>query len=176
MYFAPFVLRDGHVILDEAPLAAFRAGLHNAVPIIVGTNRDEHRLFQAFLSPHVSHLAGLPFRIRDLARYHTVAEYGSKLWKAAGADEPATAMRSSQGPTVWGYRFDWDEEPSLLWLDLADLIGAGHAIELLFVFGGTNSDLAEGFLVDDVASAEELSRQMRSYWAHFAKTGDPDRG
>ena len=176
MYFSPWVFRDGHVILDEEPLDAFRAGHHNRVPTIVGTNRDEHRLFQAFVSPHVSHFVGMPLRIRDLGRYQTVAEYGSKLWKASGADEPATAMRASQRAEVWVYRFDWDEEPSLLWLDLADLIGAAHALELLFVFGGTDSELADGLLVEDVASAEELSRQMRSYWAHFARTGDPDRG
>ena len=176
MYFAPFVLRDGAVVLDEAPLDAFRAGRHNAVPTIVGTNRDENRLFLAFASPHVSHVMGLPFRIKDLERYHVAAEYGSNLWKASGADEPAAALRAGQTEGVYGYRFDWDEEPSLLWLDLADLLGAAHAIELLFVFGGTDSEFADGFLVDDVPSAETLSRQMRSYWAAFAKDGVPGRG
>ncbi len=176
MYFSPWVFRDGHVILDHDPMEALAKGLHNQVPTMVGTNRDEHRLFQAFVSPHVFHVMGLPVRIRDPERYEVVTEYGSKLWKASGADEPATAMRASQGPSVWGYRFDWDEEPTLLWLDLGTLIGAAHAIELLFVFGGTDSEIADRWFLDDVASAEELSRQIRSYWAHFAKTGDPGRG
>ncbi len=176
MYFAPFVFRDGHVILDEDPLEAFAAGHHNQVPTILGTNRDENRLFSAFGSPYVSHLGGLPWRLKDKERYQLEAEFGSKLWKANGADEPAFAMSKSQRSTVYGYRFDWDEEGSILWLDLADLIGAGHAIELLFVFGGTNSDFAKDYLLDDVESAELLSQQMRSYWAEFAKTGEPGRG
>ena len=176
MYFAPFVFRDGHVILDEDPLDAFAAGHHNKVPTILGTNRDENRLFYAFQSPHVSRIGGLPWRIRDKDRYQLMAEYGSNLWKATGADEPAVAMRAGQGASVYGYRFDWDEEPSLLWLDLAELIGAGHAIELLFVFGGTSSDLADSFFLEDVESAELLSKQMRSYWAEFARTGSPGRG
>jgi para-nitrobenzyl esterase len=175
MYFAPFVLRDGTVIEDRDAMEALATGAYNRVPVVVGTNRDEHRLFQAFSSPHVAHLGPLPVRIKDLDRYHRVTEYGSKLWKAGGADEPATAMRQNQSQ-VWGYRFDWDEERKLMWLDLADLIGAGHAIELLFVFGGTNSDVAKRMLIDDQPSAEKLSAQMRSYWAHFAATGDPGSG
>ena len=175
MYFAPFVLRDGSVIVDREPLEALASGHYNRVPVIVGTNRDEHRLFQAFSSPHVAHLGAMPLRIRDEHRYYLVTDYGSKLWKAGGADEPATAMSANQS-RVFGYRFDWDEEPKILWLDLAELIGAGHAIELLFVFGGTNTKIADRMLLDDVPSAAELSRQMRSYWTQFAATGDPARG
>ena len=176
MYFAPFVFRDGHVVLDMDPMEAFRTGAHNAVPTIVGTNRDEHKLFQAFLSPHVRRLGPIPVGFRDEQRYDVVTEYGSRMWKATGADEPAAAMQASQEPAVFGYRFDWDEETSLLGVDLSRLIGAAHAIELLFVFGGTDSDLARRWLLDDAESAEVLSRQIRSYWAEFAATGDPGRG
>ena len=176
MYFAPFVIRDGHVILDMAPLDAFRTGAHNAVPTILGTNRDENKLFQSFISPHVRRLGPFPIGFIDETRYDVTSEYGSRLWKAQGADEPAAAMHADGRPPVFGYRFDWDEEPSILGVDLARLIGAGHAVELLFVFGGTDSSLARWLLVDDAASAEILSSQMRSYWAAFAATGDPGRG
>lgn len=175
MYFAPFVFRDGAVIVDREPMEALESGHYNHVPVIVGTNRDEHRLFQAFSSPYVSHLGALPIRIKDVDRYHRVTDYGSRLWKAGGADQPATAMRANQAG-VFGYRFDWDEEPKILWLDLAQLIGAGHAIELLFVFGGTDSAIARRMLVDDSASAEQLSEQIRSYWAQFAASGNPGSG
>lgn len=175
IYVAPFVLRDGFVIPAEPPLELFARGAYNQVPIVLGTNRDEHKLFLAFLSPHVRRVFGVPIGFHDLRRYNLVSEYGAKLWKAAGADEPATAMRASQGPSVWGYRFDWDELASPLWIDLPRLIGAGHAVELLFVFGGTRSDFA-GWVIDDEGSAEQLSRQMRSYWAQLAANGDPGRG
>ena len=175
MYFSPFVFRDGHVVAAQPGLEAFAAGAYHRVPTILGTNRDENRLFLAFTSPHVTRLASLPVRINDPNRYRVAAEYGSNLWKASGVDAPAFAMRRHQ-EDVWGYRFDWDEEPSWLWLDLAELLGAAHALELLFVFGGTNTALADRLLLEDVASAEELSGQMRSYWAEFAHRGDPGRG
>ena len=44
-------------------------------------------------------------------------------------------MRRVQGATVYGYRFDWDGERELLWLDLGSWLGAGHAMEIPFVFG-----------------------------------------
>ena len=176
MYFAPFVLRDGHVVLEGDPIEAFARGEQNAVPVILGTNRDEQKLFLAFASPHLARLGPVPLWFKDERLYDLNAEYGATLWKASGVDEPAEALRSSQGGDVWGYRFDWDEEGRALWVDLGRTIGAGHAIELLFVFGGTNSDFAERWILEDPASAEELSRQMRSYWAQFAATGDPGRG
>ncbi len=176
IYVAPFILRDGHVIRDESSLAVFERGAHNRVPSILGTNRDEHKLFMAFLSPHVTRAASIPLWLNDAERYDLVTEYGGLMWKALGADEPAAAMRRSQGPTVWSYRFDWDEQDRLLWLDLPRLIGAGHAMEILFVFGGTRSEMARTWFLDDPPSADALSEQMRSYWTHFAATGDPARG
>jgi para-nitrobenzyl esterase len=175
MYVAPFVLRDGHVIPDADPFELFESGDYNRVPVIVGTNRDEHKLFFAFLSPHVRRVLGMPVGFRDAERYDVLAEYGAKLWKAAGADEPAGLMRGVQGPTVFAYRFDWDEFDTPLFIDLPRLIGAGHAVELLFVFGGTGSDAAATVLADP-ESAERLSAAMRSYWAQFAATGDPGKG
>ncbi len=176
MYVSPFVLRDGHVIPDVDSKKALASGRYNQVPVMLGTNRDEHKLFLAFTSPHVRRVFGVPIGFRNLDRYNLVAEYGARLWKAAGADEPAMAMRRNQGPSVYGYRFDWDEEKDLLWIDSSRLLGAGHAVELFFVFGGTRSEFAKKWLVEDVASSEHLSAQMRSYWTHFAATGKPDRG
>jgi len=175
IYVAPFALRDGHVIPDEDPLERFARGAHNQVPVVLGTNRDEHKLFLAFLSPHVRRVFNVPLGFHDRRRYDLVSEYGAKLWKASGADEPAAAMRDSQGPSVFGYRFDWDELARPFFLDLPSLIGAGHALELLFVFGGTDSGFGS-YVVEHEQSAEELSQQMRSYWAQLAYTGSPGRG
>jgi para-nitrobenzyl esterase len=98
------------------------------------------------------------------------------IWRAMGADEPISAMRQAQGPTVWSYRFDWDEEPSVLGMDMSKLIGAGHAVELLFVFRLTDLGFANRFVFQDPDSADRLSQQMRSYWANFAHTYQPGRG
>jgi para-nitrobenzyl esterase len=85
-------------------------------------------------------------------------------------------MRKVQGPSVWSYRFDWDEEPSVLGTDLSKLIGAGHGVEMIFVFGLDESGFANRFLFEDAESAAELSRQIRSYWANFAHTLRPGSG
>jgi para-nitrobenzyl esterase len=177
MYDVPLLFPDGHVLPREEPLAAFAAGAYNRVPTILGTNRDESKLFMAFGSPHVSRIFGLPLRINDPRRYDLEAEYGSRLWKAVGVDEPAEAMRRAQGATVFGYRFDWDGERKILWLDLGRLLGAAHGMEVPFVFGelsffGMRGPFDEAQHERDLA----LSRAMTSYWTQFALAGDPGRG
>ena len=177
IYLSPTVIRDGSVIPDREPLDVFAtAGGYNAVPVIAGTNRDETKLFFALTSPHVSRTFGIPTRINDERLYDIEGEYGGLVWRAQGADEPIAAMHRAQGDSVWQYRFDWDEEPRLLGLDLSKLLGAAHGLELPFVFGLTDLGFASRFMFDDQESAEELSRQMRSYWSNFAYELRPGRG
>lgn len=177
MYFVPQIIRDGHVIADVDPLVALAdPALHNAVPTIAGTNLEETKLFALMGSPNLRRMFGVPLGVRDARAFDLEGEYGGLLWKAQGADQPLTALRSGGRGDVYGYRFDWNEEGSLLWLDLGQLLGASHAIEMLFVFGFTDLGSFTDNVFADLPSAEELSRQMRSYWTHFARTGDPGRG
>jgi len=178
MYDAPLLLRDGTVLPAEDPLEVFRAGRHNRVPVILGTNRDENKTFALFSSEHVAHIFSLPVWLKDERRYELETGYPSLMWKASGVDEPATAMRGSQGPSVFAYRFDWDEQPSLLWLDFSELLGAAHGLEIFFVFGWFDVGRANRFLWDEEhkPAAEKLSRAIMSYWSQFAYTGDPHSG
>ena len=177
IYMAPNLLQDGFV-LPNTPLPELLAtpGAYNAVPTIAGTNREEHKLFLAWESPHVSRTFGLPSGFENERLYDVEGEYGGLGWRAMGADLPIAAMRGAQGASVWAYRFDWDEQPSVLGLDLSKLFGAAHAMEMFFVFGLTDLGFGNRFLFEDLASAERLSVQMRSYWANFAHTGRPGRG
>ncbi|MBK7948446.1 MAG: carboxylesterase family protein [Deltaproteobacteria bacterium] len=177
MYMSPAVVRDGVVIPEGRPLDVL-AGLggHERVPFIAGTNRDEHKLFFLMSSPHVERLFGLPTGLKNARLYDLEGEYGGAMWRAMGADEPVSALAARSGPSVFAYRFDWDEEPRVLGVDLAKLLGAAHALDLLFVFGQTELGFANRFVYDDPESAERLSHAMRSYWANFAYTHDPDRG
>jgi para-nitrobenzyl esterase len=146
--------------------------------VILGSNRDETKLFMAFASPYVTRLFGLPLWVNDERAYDLTTEYGTLIWKAAGVDEPAAAMRSAQGPSVWAYRFDWDEQPTLLWSDYSKLFGAAHGLEIFFLFGHFDVGLAGRLLFDgeERAGYEDLSKSMMSYWAEFAYTGDPGSG
>jgi para-nitrobenzyl esterase len=177
IYLSPTIIRDGHVIVDMEPLVALSTpGAYNAVPFIAGTNREESKLFAAFSSPHVSYTFGLPTSFLDERLYDIEGEYGGLTWRVMGVDRPVSAMRSAQGPSVWAYRFDWDEEPVIMGMDLSKLLGAAHALELPFVFGLTDLGFGNRFLYADPPSAEVLSSQMRSYWTQMAHTRAPGRG
>ncbi len=177
MYYVPQVIRDGHVIVDMDPLQAVATpGAFNDVPIIAGTNREETKLFEMFGSKHVRRVMGIPVGVTDERGFDLEGEYGGLLWKAQGSDEPLATMRASGLTDVYGYRFDWDEQGKLLWVDLSRLLGAAHAIELLFVFGFTDLGWFTDVMYADQPSASTLSAQMQSYWTNFAHTGSPGRG
>lgn len=175
----PTVTSDGTVIPQGDPLERFhRSDGYNQVPFMAGTNRDENKLF-LFADPNlVRRWFWVIPRLRDERMYNLTAEYLSRMWKARGADEPAAAMRGAQGPSVFVYRFDWDEEPTVLGADLSVMLGAAHGFEIPFVFG--HFDLGrEGnmiFTEKNEPGRKELSQAMMSYWAQFAADGNPGRG
>jgi para-nitrobenzyl esterase len=174
----PQVFADGFVLPEGDAQALFaRPDGWNRVPVIAGTNRDEHTLFMINDPRYVKRWLGVLPRVRDPDLYLATSSALGALWKATGADGPASAMWRSQ-PDVYVYRFDWDDEPELLGLDLATFLGAAHAFEIPFVFGhwdlGRRGSLV--FDADNQADRETLSEQMRSYWAGFAWTGRPGRG
>ncbi|KAM3920103.1 fatty acyl-CoA hydrolase precursor, medium chain-like [Leptodactylus fuscus] len=72
------------------------------------------------------------------------------------------------------YFYEYQHPPSLLAHSRPDFVNADHGDELVSIFGGP-------FLRDEVvfsgkATHEEkvLSRTMMSYWANFARTGNPN--
>ncbi|MDX2166062.1 MAG: carboxylesterase family protein [Deltaproteobacteria bacterium] len=174
----PQVFADGVMLPSDDPLAHFaRPDGWNHVPVMVGTNRDENRLFM-FGDPNlVKRYFWIVPRLTDERLYVASADHLARMWKATGADEPAAAMRTSEDD-VYVYRFDWDEEPTLLGADMSVMLGAAHGFEIPFVFG--HFDLGrEGnvlFTEDNLAGREQLSGAMRGYWAEFARHGRPGRG
>ena len=176
-YELPQQFRDGVVLPSVESPAAFAAGDYTRVPVILGTNRDEYKIFMFASSKYVRRFLRIP-RLRDADHYYREASYRSRFWKAYGVDEPAAAMRRVQGPSVFSYRFDWDEEPSVFGADLGKMLGAAHVMEVPFVFGhwdlGPNSKLL--FNEDNAPARLALSEQMQSYWGQFAWSGSPGRG
>ncbi|MFQ5416229.1 MAG: carboxylesterase/lipase family protein [Myxococcota bacterium] len=175
----PRVFRDGTVLPDGDTLELFAAGDYNRVPTILGTNHDENKLFLYANPIFVRQWFGVFPQVFDWNRFETSAEYLSKNWKATGADAPAAVMRPVQGPSVYVYRFDWDEEPtSYLLFDLARVFGASHGFEIPFVFGhwqiGPSTDKI--FTRGNEPGRLALSEQMMSYWTEFARSGAPGRG
>jgi para-nitrobenzyl esterase len=174
----PRAIADGKVLPSDDWLARLRRRTGwNRVPVMLGTTRDENKLFM-FADPQwVKRRFWLLPRLVDPTMYDVVAEYSARMWKAVGADEPAAAMRTHQ-PRVFVYRFDWDEEPTVLGADLGVMLGAAHAFEIPFVFG--HWDLGrEGnvlFTDENLAGRTALSDAMMGYWAEFARAGAPEQG
>ena len=169
---------DGHV-LPAMPTAEIfsAAGNHNQVPVILGTNRDEPTLFMSRDPRYVDDLFGLFYSLKDEAAYKRQVSYGARAWKARGVDELAQHMVASGNPDVYAYRWDWDEEPSVLGYDLSVALGAGHALEIPFVFGDFASGLGGiDYIFPNDENQRLLSESMMSYWTEFAYNGAPGRG
>lgn len=174
----PQLFRDGVVLPAGDPLEVVARGDYNRLPTVLGTNKDENKLFMALNPEFTWRLLGLVPVVRDPVLYEATARHLSRHWKARGADEPAARMRAVQGPSVWVYRFDWDEEPTVFTVEVSKLLGAAHGLEIPFVFGhwdlGNQTTLL--FSTADEPGRLMLSSQMMRYWAAFARTGDPNGG
>jgi len=173
----PEVFGDGYVLPAEfAEDVLSDTAMHNSVPIILGTNRDEPSLFMVQDPQHVETFLWIFPRLKDEARYLRAVKYGALAWKERGVDSLATYLTASGNPNVYAYRFDWDEEGSVMGYDLSTALGAAHALEIAFVFGNFTEGLGLGFLYEASDEKEALSQSMMSYWTQFAYSGDPGRG
>lgn len=151
---------------------------HHDVPVIVGSNRDETKIFMAFDPRHVRTVGGIPIGLRDADAYEREARYRGLLWKADGVHDLA-AVLSRHGAPAWAYRWDWDEQGTAFGVvDLSRIIGAAHGLEIPFVFGHFDlGDRSELLFTDRNAPARlDLSARMMAYWAEFARRGDPGDG
>ncbi len=99
------------------------------------------------------------------------------MWKTQVVDELAILLRKAQGPFVYVYRLDWDELRTLFTLGLGGLFGAGHALEIPFVFGNfAGIDRTMVIIYNNVPARDALSRSMMFYGSEFAYSGNPGRG
>ena len=173
----PRVLSDGHVI-PKRGMQFSRKSFYNDVPVIFGTNRDETKLFAAMESDYSTSLFNRLIVVRNQEMYDLTAEYASNNWKISAVDNPARDMIASGKKDVFAYRFDWDEQGKLLWMDFSKIFGAAHAMEIPFVTGTMKLLGIERFMFNDenLPDAIRLSIAMQSYWAEFAYTGDPSKG
>ncbi|GAS96003.1 type B carboxylesterase [Mycolicibacterium canariasense] len=176
---------SGTELLPEDPVQAMRAGRAHPIPLIVGSNADEGRLFTRFMQllPTTEQsiemllaATGTETRDRVIAAYPDYPgraacirlggdfAFGTAAWDIAEA-------HSRHRPT-YVYRYDY--APRILhWSGL----GATHATELLAVFGVYRTRLG-GLLTAaaDGASARRVSRQVQARWGGFSRTGNPGEG
>ncbi len=184
--------------LPTDPESAIAAGSSAGVPLLVGTNLEEYKLFRR-LDPEVEQLTdeGILARLADSrinaqagdhARFdptEAIAVYRQarasrgesstalELWFAIMSDRrfrvPAmrlAELHAAHTPHTYAYLFTWQ---SPAW---NGQLGAGHVVELPFVFGDLDIPDARGFVPAE-AKVGILTAQMQDAWIVFARTGSP---
>jgi para-nitrobenzyl esterase len=167
---------DGLVPLS--PPEAFASGRFTRVPVIVGTNADEARLFATGVRDRDRYrnqtlwLYGVDGE-RVLARYPVESDGPAAAMARSFTDSrfacPADALRRllSRHVPVHGYEFADADAPFVLpaWITGLDM-GAYHASELAYVFGTR-------WLFADPArwtpAQRGLSERMMALWAGFGQ-------
>ena len=167
--------------LPEDPLDAIRSGVGSTVPVMLGSNVDEHRFF--LVPPGVidklSHgivdaalriYGAIPSRIR--AAYRGRVSSAGDLFAAAATDfffrlpdvRLAEARRDAAGQT-WMYEFAWRSP------QFDGRLGACHYLEVPFVFDTLGAPAAAQ--VTGHEPPQGLADEMHRRWIAFAKSGDP---
>ncbi|MDE3195386.1 MAG: carboxylesterase family protein [Acidobacteriota bacterium] len=160
---------DGYV-LQKSAKDAFAAGMENDVPTLAGSNADENG---ASPQPNVD---AARFEAQAKQRYGSNAEAFLKLYPAS---DPNTSARDQARVSIlaWAaarqataktptYLYFWDHR---LPGPESDKYGAFHTSEVPYVLN-TLGKSDRAFTADDRRIADTLS----SYWANFAKTGNPN--
>jgi para-nitrobenzyl esterase len=179
----PNWLADGTVMPVDF-YAAMKAGTYNKVPVILGTNKEEMKLFLLLSDPLFTPWVADGSIFKDPARgelYELVAKYQTEDWKIMAVDSLARILRSHDDqPGVYTYEFLWGAggmKNSVMPRPYGMLMGSCHGMELDFVFGTEAASLGGyAFSRKNRPGRVALSNAMMAYWARFARTGDPNRG
>jgi para-nitrobenzyl esterase len=156
----------------------------NIVPTIVGSNRDEVKLWLATARYFVDLDYSIIGSILQIPRVVLVNKesfeafnfYRSTAWKIRGVDNPLLSMSTAGNENLYSYRYDWDDHRRLVVANFQSLIGAAHATEIPILTG--NYDLVGGYPLSDLIyppsfSKRYTSKNMMRFWTNFAKFGVP---
>jgi para-nitrobenzyl esterase len=189
-------IEDGTVMPLGGWMPAIKAGKHNKVPIILGSNEYESKSFMPLYSAYVKPL-GVPsssyswFNLINVLRkdlsitlndvlpiqhdkdiYELTGYYGSQNWKAKFVDTVAHELANVQDH-VYAYLFKWGgigSGPS----PFDFIYGAGHAAEIPFFFGADQGLFGYPFVPENEAGRKDLQQAMMKYLANFTRTGNPN--
>jgi para-nitrobenzyl esterase len=172
----------GDDVLPLEPLDAMRQGKAHRVPLIVGTNADEGKLFTRFLQllpTNEPMIEALLADVEPAERARITDAYPDYPRRAAcirlGGDfafgSAAWGMAEAHGAHAPTYLYRYDYAPRVLrWSGL----GATHATELLAVFGIYRTKLGALLTAPaDRRSAMRVTREVQRRWRQFSRTGKP---
>ncbi|MBN1652692.1 MAG: carboxylesterase family protein [Deltaproteobacteria bacterium] len=163
--------------LPDTPRALFEKKRIAEVPYLLGSNTDEGTIFLlsatglptndeeyvAYLKggfgDYADQIAALypPSNFNGSYRDALVRVIGDSSLVCSTHDTARRAAKAGLDVFMYNFNVPWSIVPSLL--------GAAHASEISHVFGNPYKPTPESQAVSDA---------MNSYWARFAKTGDPN--
>jgi len=172
--------------------AAFAQGKVNRVPVLVGTNHDEGRLFISVASPTgkpvtvvqywgaTTLLVGATKARRVLLHYPfrafgTPALAFATMFTDGVFSCPAMKVDRSLSQYVPVYAFEFNDPQAITKMkspgDLPGL-GAFHGSSLVYVFQTPIAGVADPSIFS--SAQRRLSDELSSSWINFVKTGDPN--
>jgi len=182
---------DGATLFQQ-PLSALREGFSAAIPVMIGTNRDETKLFAATMRRDeiddgrlLTAIAPSLPKATPVQLQGLIATYRkSRLEKGLptsnldilDAIETDVRMRLNairvaltqveHQPNTYLYLFTYASPAR------GGSLGSCHALEMPFVFGTTKAPTQDRF-AGTGPDVERLSENMMDAWISFARTGNP---
>ncbi len=164
---------DGR-LMTETPQSAYSAGRQARVPLIIGANSAD---FIGFISADTKEALFAQFGERKADAMAAYDPEGTadlrSLLVMAGTDraqaEPARFTANAfaaRGGTAYLYRFSY--LPAAMRERMGN--GAPHGAEIPYVF----DTLGAGWGGPPAAQDQAVARMLNTYWANFARTGDPN--
>jgi para-nitrobenzyl esterase len=177
--FQPVV--DG-ITLPHQPIQAIAGGSAIGVSLLVGTNRDEMRLFTMMdpsqAAPDMAILDRLfGTKAKEVAATYEAAQpeqSSSDAWIDFLTDRtfriPAIRLAERQSAldtNVWMYRFDWPSPVN------GGSLKACHALEIPFVWNNLEKR-GVNLLTGDSPTRQRVADAMQPAWIAFARNGNPN--
>jgi para-nitrobenzyl esterase len=189
---APFRAVIDGTLLPRPVHELAAAGRLAQVPLLIGVNTDEHKLFSVMRWGPGAGDADLRTRMRAMfaepgseaiaddlaARYRELAADDDGAWDIAATDRDWRApvrdladRYAAAGPPVYQYEF------TLATPVLDGVLGACHAVEIPFPFGNLSQPGVSEFTGSDVAGQAgraAVEQQCRQAWGAFIRAGVPE--
>ena len=179
MPFEPVI--DGH-LLPAMPIAGIAAGASSEVDLLLGTNREEQRLFMVpsgaidHIDENILGMAAAAYQLpANAIEVYSAARPGATpgdLLAAISTDWffriPAVRLaeaHSGNGGSTHVYEMAWR---SPLY---GGRLGACHALEIGFVFDTLDADWNDRLAGPN--PPQSIADEMHRAWVAFARTGDP---